>query len=58
MAANLTGQIEPYDLKKGEEWARYIERLQQFFIAKKITEVEWKVVVLLTVIDSKVHSLL
>ena len=52
------GQIEPYNLKKGKGWARYIERLQQFFIAKKITEVEWKVVVLLTVIDSKVHSLL
>lgn len=58
MAANLMGQIEPYDLKKGEGWARYIERLQQFFIAKKIMEVEWKVVVLLTVIHSKVHSLL
>ena len=38
MAANLMGQMEPYELDKGEEWETYVERLQQFFIANKITE--------------------
>ena len=52
------GQMEPYDLDKGEEWANYVERLQQFFIANKITEAERKVAVLLTVIGSKTYSLL
>ena len=52
------GQMEPYDLDKGEEWASYVERLHQFFIANKIIEAERKVVVLLTVIGSKTYSLL
>ena len=52
------GQMEPYDLDKSEEWASYVERLEQFFIANKITEAERKVAVLLTVIGSKAYSLL
>ena len=52
------GQMEPYDLEKSDEWASYVERLEQFFIANKITEAEQKVAVLLTVIGSKAYSLL
>ena len=54
----MIGQMEPYDLDKGEEWASYVERLEQFFIANKKTEAEWKVAVLLTVVGSKAYSLL
>ena len=57
MAANLMGQMEPYDLDKREEWVSYVERLQQFFIANRITEAERKVAVLFTVIGSKTYSL-
>ena len=58
MESNPMGQMEPYDLDKSEEWVSYVERLQQFFIANKITEAEHKVAVLLTVIGSKAYSLL
>ena len=58
MAANSMGQMEPHKLDGGKEWATYIERLEQFFIANKITEAQQKVAVLLTVIDSKAYGLL
>ena len=58
MATNLMGQMEPYELDRGEEWTTYIERLEQFFVANKITEAKQKVAVLLTVIGSKSYGLL
>ena len=32
------GQMEPYEVGGPEEWATYIERLEQFFVANKVTE--------------------
>ena len=58
MAANSIGQMEPYELDGGEEWATYIERLEQFFIANKIAEAPRKVAVLLMVIGPKAYGLL
>ena len=52
------GQMEPYELDRGKEWATYIERLEQFFVANKITEGQRKKAVLLTVIGSKAYGLL
>ena len=50
------GTLLAYGLDKGKEGASNIERLQQFFIANKITEAQRKVAVLLTVIGSKAYS--
>ena len=47
-----------YDLEKSKEWVSYVEGLEEFFIANKITEAEQKVAVLLTVIGPKAYSLL
>ena len=58
MATNLMGQMEPYELDRGEVWATYIERLEQFFVANKITEGQRKKAVLLTVIGLKAYGLL
>ena len=49
MATNLMGQMEPYEVGGPEEWATYIERLEQFFVANKVTEGRQKKAVLLTV---------
>ena len=58
MATNPMGQMEPYELDRGEEWATYIERLEQFVVVNKITEGQRKKAVLLTVIGSKAYGLL
>jgi len=58
MATNLMGQMEPYELDRGEEWTTYIERLEQFFVANKIIEGQQKRAVLLTVIGSEAYGLL
>ena len=52
------GQMEPYDIGGCEEWATYIERLEQYFVANKVTEGQRKKAVLLTVIGSKAYGLL
>ena len=52
------GQMEPYEVGGPEEWATYIERLEQFFVANKVTEGRQKKAVLLTVIGSKAYGLL
>ena len=52
------GQMEPYEIGGCEEWATYIERLEQYFVANKITEGQRKKAVLLTVIGSKAYGLL
>ena len=52
------GQMEPYKIGGCKEWATYIERLEQYFVANKITEGQRKKAVLLTVIESKAYGLL
>eukprot|EP00795_Rhopilema_esculentum_P017021 gene17021-8526_t len=55
--AQVLGQVGPYN--EGEEdWACYMERLEQFFIANDITEASKKRAVLLSGIGPSTYSVL
>ena len=55
--ANVLGQVGPYCEGK-EDWACYVERLEQFFIANDITDAPKKRAVLLSGIGPLTYSVL
>ncbi|XP_065071854.1 uncharacterized protein LOC135696403 [Rhopilema esculentum] len=55
--AQVLGQVGPYNEGK-EDWACYVERLEQFFIANDITEASKKRAVLLSGIGPSTYSVL
>ena len=57
MAAPLLGRIEEFDRQKGD-WSLYVERLENFFAANKITEADRKRDVFLTVIGEYTYKVL
>ena len=57
MAAPLLGHIEEFDRQKGD-WSLYVERLENFFTANKITEADRKRDIFLTVIGEHTYKVL
>ena len=56
MANYSLGHIEPFDFE--DDWHSYTERVQQFFVANKITDEKQMVATFLTIMGAKCCNLL
>ena len=57
MAATF-GKLEEFDTATGEDWTQYIERMEYYFQANKITEGYTKRAVLISTMGGKAYKLL
>ena len=52
------GKLEEFDTAIGEDWIQYIERMEYYFQANKITENKTKRAVLISAMGGKAYKLM
>ena len=57
MAATF-GKLEEFDTATGEDWIQYIERMEYYFQANKITAGETKRAILISAMGGKAYKLM
>ena len=57
MAATF-GKLEEFDMATGEDWIQYIERMEYYFQANKITAGDTKRAVLISSMGGKAYKLM
>ena len=56
--ATMFGKLEEFDMATGKDWIQYIERMEYYFQANKITEGDTKKAILISVIAEKAYKLM
>ena len=56
--AAMFGKLEEYDMATGKDWIQYIERMEYYFQANKITEGDTKRAVLISALGEKAYKLM
>ena len=56
--AVMFGKLEEFDMATGKDWIQYIERMEYYFQANKITEGDTKRAVLISATGEKVYKLM
>ena len=56
--AAMFGKLEEFDTATGEDWIQYIERMEYYFQANKITEGNTKRAVLISDMGGKAYKLM
>ena len=56
--ATMFGKLEEYDMATGKDWIQYIERMEYYFQANKITEGDTKKAILISVMGEKAYKLM
>ena len=54
----MFGKLEEFDMATGKDWIQYIERMEYYFQANKITEGDIKRVVLISAMGEKTYKLM
>ena len=52
------GKLEEFDMATGEDWVQYIERMQYYFQANKLTDADTKWAILISAMGGKVYKLM
>ena len=56
--ATMFGKLEEFDMATGKDWIQYIERMEYYFQANKITEGDTKKAILISVMGEKAYKLM
>ena len=56
--ATMFGKLEEFDMATGKDWIQYIERMEYYFQASKITEGDTKKAILISVMGEKAYKLM
>ena len=56
--AAMFGKLEEFDMATGKDWIQYIERMEYYFQANKITEGDTKRAVLISAMGEKAYKLM
>ena len=55
--AMMFGKLEEFDMATGKDWTQYIERMEYYFQANKITEGDTKRAILISAMGEKAYKL-
>ena len=56
--AMMFGKLEEFDMATGKDWTQYIERMEYYFQANKITEGDTKRAILISAMGEKAYKLM
>ena len=56
--ATMFGKLEEFDMATGKDWIQYIERMEYYFQANKITEGDTKKAILISTMGEKAYKLI
>ena len=56
--AMMLGKLEEFDMATGKDWTQYIERMEYYFQANKITEGDTKRAILISAMGEKAYKLM
>ena len=56
--ATMFGKLEEFDMATGKDWIQYIERMEYYFQANKITEGDTKKAIVISTMREKEYKLI